>query len=108
MKISNTIGCLLLLFAFLAQGKQVINTSVSNIQPDQSAQYQLDSLGTTTASYAISVSNLTVPFPIYYYLTHKYHFDTYKKHLFFAFKERSLISPYVRNVFYVFISINAP
>lgn len=113
MKFRHTIGWLLLagllLFSDLAQGRQVPTPSAACACFDQEEIYRLNSPGVATEGEAIALPTLTAPFPVYYFLTltFTYHLDTYKKRLFF-FKACAFISPFLRNIFYVFISIHAP
>lgn len=113
MRISNIIGWFfiagLLLFSFLMQGKQETVSSASYSCYDQEEVYQLHSLGVATECYALSLPTLTAPFPVYYFITYTftYHLDTYQKRFFF-FRECSFFSPFLRNIYYVLISIHAP
>lgn len=113
MKLRNIIGWFfitgLLLFSNLMHGKPVTAPSDSTAPFDQGRLYQLNSPGLATESYTISLPTLTVPIPVYHFLTltFTYHPDTYEKRLFFL-KEYSFISPFLRNIFYVFTSIHAP
>lgn len=113
MKLRHTIGWFfltgLLLFSNLVQGRAVPAPPDACACFAQEEIYRLNSPGVTPEGDAIALPTLTAPFPVYYFLTltFTYHLDTYQKRLFF-FKVCAFISPFLRNIFYVFISIHAP
>lgn len=113
MRIRNTIGWFfvasLLLFSSLTQWKLTEVPAGHYNDTEREEIYHLESPDIAGACYAISLPVLTVPDPVYYFLTFTftYHPDPYQKRLFF-FRKHSFISTFLRNVFYVFVSIHAP
>lgn len=110
MRIRNTIGWLLigglLMFSNMVFGKQITEPTASHFSLSQSDISHFEKLGVPTECYAIALPTLSIPLPAYHFLTHTYHFDTYKKCIFS--RERFFISAFLRNVIYVFVSIHAP
>ena len=111
MKISTTLGWVFILsvwfFSSLMLGRpRLSSTSSISVEQEEISQYKSKGIG--LEMYAISLPTLTVPCPISHFIIHTYRFDVYKKHLSSFSKAAVFSSPFLRNVYYVFISIHAP